>query len=71
MLRRLHALAGLALALMLLVIATTGVLLSVEPAMNRLAYPAIAPGTSVAALADAVAARHQRVERSACAATAR
>ncbi len=62
MLRRVHAFAGLALALMLLVVATTGVLLSVEPAMNRLAWPAVAPGTSVAALADAVAARHQRVD---------
>ena len=62
MLRRLHTLAGLALALMLLVIATTSVLLSVEPALNRLAYPAVAPGTSVAVLADAVAARHARVE---------
>ena len=40
MLRRLHSLAGLALALMLLVIASTGVILSLEPAANRLAYPA-------------------------------
>jgi sulfite reductase (NADPH) flavoprotein alpha-component len=62
MLRRLHALAGLALAVMLLVIATTGAILSVEPAMNRLAYPDAAPGTSVAVLADAVASRHARVD---------
>lgn len=62
MLRRLHAFAGLALALLLLVMGTTGVLLSVEPAINRLAYPAIAPGTSVAALADAVASKHARVD---------
>ena len=40
MLRRLHSLAGLPLALMLLVIASTGVILSLEPAANQLAYPA-------------------------------
>ncbi len=62
MLRRLHSLAGLALALMLLVIASTGVILSLEPAANRLAYPGVAAGTSVAALADGVAARHVRVD---------
>ena len=62
MLRRLHALAGLALALFLLAIASTGVILSVEPAANRLAYPTITQGTSVAVLADGVAARHVRVE---------
>ncbi len=62
MLRRFHAFAGLALALMFLVMTSTGVILSLEPAANRLAYPEVAPGTSVAALANAVAARHQRVE---------
>ncbi len=53
MLRRLHSIAGLALALMLLVITATGVLLAFEPAANRLAYPGVARGTSVAVLADA------------------
>ena len=62
MLRRLHSIAGLALALMLLVITATGVLLAFEPAANRLAYPGVARGTSVAVLADAVAARHARVD---------
>jgi sulfite reductase (NADPH) flavoprotein alpha-component len=62
MLRRLHSFAGLALALMLVVIAATGVGLSVQPAADRLSIPAISPGVSVAALAGAVAARHQRVD---------
>jgi sulfite reductase (NADPH) flavoprotein alpha-component len=62
MLRRLHSLAGLALALLMLVIASTGVLLSIEPAANRLAYPGVLPGTSVATLADGVATRHVRVD---------
>ena len=62
MLRRLHSLAGLPLALILLVIASTGVILSLEPAANQLSYPAVAPGTSVAVLADGVAARHARIE---------
>jgi sulfite reductase (NADPH) flavoprotein alpha-component len=62
MLRRLHSFAGLALALMLVAIAATGVGLSLKPAVDRLATPAIAPGVSVAALTEAVAARHQRVD---------
>ncbi|WP_374310356.1 PepSY domain-containing protein [Methylocella sp.] len=62
MLRRLHALPGVALALGLSVVALTGAALSIEPALNRLAAPGIVQGVSVAALADAVAARHQRVE---------
>ena len=62
MLRRLHSFAGLALALMLVAIAATGVGLSLKPAVDRLAAPAIAPGVSVAALTEAVAARHQRVD---------
>ena len=62
MLRRLHSFAGLALALMLVAIAATGVGLSLKPAIGRLAAPAIAPGVSVAALTEAVAARHQRVD---------
>jgi sulfite reductase (NADPH) flavoprotein alpha-component len=62
MLRRFHALAGLAVALALLLIASTGALLSLEPALNRLQTPAIAPGVTVADLAGAVAARHVRVD---------
>ena len=62
MLRRLHAVAGLARTMMILVIASTGIILSIEPAANRLAYPVVARGVSVAALADAVAARHARVD---------
>ena len=62
MLRRLHSLPGVALALGLSVVALTGAALSVQPALDRLASPGIRQGVSVAALADAVAARHQRVE---------
>jgi sulfite reductase (NADPH) flavoprotein alpha-component len=62
MLRRLHSIAGLALALLLVAIAATGVGLSIKPVVDRFAAPAISPGVSVAALAEAVAARHQRVD---------
>jgi sulfite reductase (NADPH) flavoprotein alpha-component len=62
MLRRLHSIAGLALALLLVAIAATGVGLSLKPGVDRFAAPAIAPGVSVAALTEAVAARHQRVD---------
>lgn len=62
MLRRIHALPGIVLALGLTFVALTGVTLSVQPALDRLAAPAIPSGTSVAALAEAVAARHQRVD---------
>lgn len=62
MLRRIHALPGVVLALGLTVMALTGVALSVQPALDRLASPAIPVGTSVAALAEAVAARHQGID---------
>jgi sulfite reductase (NADPH) flavoprotein alpha-component len=62
MLRRLHSIAGLALALLLVAIAATGVGLSLKPALDQFGAPAIAPGVSVAALAEAVAARHPRVD---------
>ncbi|MFG1320857.1 PepSY domain-containing protein [Xanthobacter autotrophicus] len=62
MLRRLHALPGLVLALGLTVTALSGAALSVQPALDRLAAPAIPSGTSVAALAGAVAARHESVD---------
>ena len=62
MLRRLHALVGLALAPIVIVIAVTGVGLSLQPALDRLAYPAIERGVTVGALAEAVATRHQNVD---------
>ncbi|MFH3479022.1 PepSY domain-containing protein [Xanthobacter variabilis] len=62
MLRRLHGLPGVVLALGLSFIAITGVVLSVQPAMDRMAAPAIPGNMSVAALAEAVAARHQSVD---------
>ncbi|VTZ48868.1 Sulfite reductase (NADPH) flavoprotein alpha-component [Methylocella tundrae] len=62
MLRRFHSLTGVALALGLAVIALTGAALSVQPALDRLATPAIVRGASVAALAEAVAARHQSID---------
>lgn len=62
MLRRLHALPGVVLALGLTFIALTGVALSVQPALDRMTAPAIPQGMSVAALAEAVAARHQVVD---------
>jgi len=61
MIRRIHSLPGLVLALALAVTAATGAVLSVVPALDRLSTPAITPGTSVADLAAAVAARHQTV----------
>ena len=61
MLRRAHSLLGLALGLALVVIAVTGAALSVVPLADRLADPTIERGTSVAALAEAVAARHESV----------
>lgn len=61
MTRRLHSLPGVFLALLLVVVAVTGAALSVVPTLDRLATPAIERGVSVAALADAVAARHEAV----------
>jgi sulfite reductase (NADPH) flavoprotein alpha-component len=61
MLRRSHSLPGLILALGLVFVAATGAILSVVPALDRLATPTIETGTSVARLAEAVAARHEVV----------
>lgn len=58
MLRRLHGLAGLVLAIPLIVVAISGTVLSLEPVGNHLAYPAISRGVSVASLAEAVVAQH-------------
>ncbi|MFG1261041.1 PepSY domain-containing protein [Xanthobacter flavus] len=61
MLRRLHGLPGIALALALAVTALTGAVLSVQPALDRAAAPAIPAAASVADLAAQVAARHPGV----------
>lgn len=59
MLRRLHSVLGLALGFVLVVTALTGVALSVVPIVDRFTSPTIDRGISVAALAQAVAARHE------------
>ncbi len=61
MMRRFHSLLGLVLGLVLVVTAVTGVALSVVPAADRFSNPPIERGTSVATLAEAVAARHRTV----------
>lgn len=63
MLRRLHSLPGLVLAIVLTVVAGTGAVLSVDPAADRATLPQIERGTSVAALAGAVAARHETIDK--------
>jgi sulfite reductase (NADPH) flavoprotein alpha-component len=63
MLRRLHSLPGLALALMLAVTAVSGAALSLVPAVDRASQPTIPPGQSVGGLAASVAARHQAVDK--------
>lgn len=61
MLRRLHGLPGIALALALTVTALTGAALSVQPALDRVSIPAIPATSSIADLAAQVAARHPGV----------
>jgi sulfite reductase (NADPH) flavoprotein alpha-component len=63
MLRRLHSFPGLLLAIMLGVTAVTGAILSVDPMFDRATNRTIKNGTSVAALAEAVATRHDSIER--------
>ncbi|MGH2341413.1 PepSY domain-containing protein [Segnochrobactraceae bacterium EtOH-i3] len=63
MLRRLHALPGIVLALGLTVTALSGAVLSVQPALDRATVAAIPAGTSVADLAGRVAARHETVSK--------
>ena len=58
MLRRIHSLPGLVLALLLTVIAVTGTVLSTDTALDQSALPTVERGASVAMLAEAVAARH-------------
>lgn len=62
MLRLSHSVPGLLLALLVVAAATTGAILSFEPLRDRFASPVVASGSSVAALAEAVAARHQSVD---------
>lgn len=61
MLRRLHGLPGIALALALAVTALTGAVLSVQPALDRAAAPAIPASANVADVAAQVAAHHPGV----------
>ncbi|MFG1430292.1 PepSY domain-containing protein [Xanthobacter sp. V2C-8] len=61
MLRRLHGLPGIVLALALTVTALSGAALSVQPALDRAAAPAIPAADSVADLAARIAARHPGV----------
>lgn len=63
MLRRIHSLPGLVLALLLTVIAGSGTILSIDPALDRTTHPPIERGVSVAALAEAVASRHGSVDK--------
>ena len=63
MLRRIHSLPGLFLALLLAVIAGTGTVLSIDTALDRATLPTIERGANVAALAEAVAARHGSVDK--------
>jgi sulfite reductase (NADPH) flavoprotein alpha-component len=64
MLRRLHSLAGLVAALLLLITATTGALLSLEPALQRAAAPVPARGAvSVADVAAKVLLAYPHTEQ--------
>jgi sulfite reductase (NADPH) flavoprotein alpha-component len=63
MLRRIHSLPGLLLALLLAVVAGTGTVLSIDTALDRATLPTIKRGTNVAALAEAVTARHGSVDK--------
>jgi sulfite reductase (NADPH) flavoprotein alpha-component len=63
MLRRIHSLPGVVFAIVLTVIAVSGAFLSVSPALDRLANPAVSSEVSVATLAEAVSARHQEIDK--------
>ncbi|WP_370677896.1 PepSY domain-containing protein [Pleomorphomonas sp. PLEO] len=63
MLRRIHSLPGVVFAIVLTVIAVSGAFLSVTPALDRLANPAVSSEVSVATLAEAVSARHQEIDK--------
>ncbi|NYT77733.1 PepSY domain-containing protein [Alcaligenaceae bacterium] len=64
MLRQTHSLPGLVAALLLVVLAITGVVLSTSPALERLSAPAAATNqTSVASLAERVGQHYTGVEQ--------
>lgn len=63
MLRRIHSLPGVVFAIVLTVIAVSGAVLSINPALDRLANPAVSTDVSVATLAEAVGARHQEIDK--------
>lgn len=64
MLRQIHSLPGLIAALLVAVLALTGAVLSVQPALERFAAPSVVMGTiSVAALADAAGAQHAEIDK--------
>lgn len=62
MLRQLHSIPGLIFGFVLLVLATSGAILSIDPALERLAAPATT-GISVAQIAATVSAQYPTVER--------
>jgi sulfite reductase (NADPH) flavoprotein alpha-component len=64
MLRQIHSLPGLVAALLVAVLALTGAVLSVQPALERLAAPSVSTGMiSVAALAEAAKAQHAEIDK--------
>lgn len=64
MLRQIHSLPGLIAALLVAVLALSGAVLSVQPALERLAVPAAPARTlSVAELAEAAKARHAEIDK--------
>lgn len=64
MLRQIHSLPGLVAALLVAVLALTGAVLSVQPALERFAAPSVVTGTiSVAALAEAARAQHAEIDK--------
>lgn len=63
MLRRIHSLPGLMLAIILTVLAGTGTVLSIDPMRDRATLPQIERGTSVATLAEAITARHESIDK--------
>lgn len=64
MLRQFHALPGLLAAVLVVMLAVTGAILSLDPVLERTANaPPMAGQISVAALAEAVTANHREVDR--------
>lgn len=64
MLRQLHSFPGLVVALLVAVLALTGAVLSVQPALERLAVPPVPAGAvSVAELAQMAKARHAEIDK--------